>query len=198
MTTYPYTYLASFMNPSFQQSVVGHALRYAAKSGGAARQRLEQAARAAGVSAPGFRPGKIPLQQMARPLVAPVSRSSQVSAFTSSEEIAAPIFELWVASQPELRASVAAFLTEKGLPVHETLPAEGLADQMTTAEMDALTKELGAPDEGEQYDNTALMLVLLTGRAPVYEEEGEEAEAAEEHEPAADALAADEAAGEAG
>ena len=29
MTTYPYTYLASFMNPAFQQTVVNQALRQA-------------------------------------------------------------------------------------------------------------------------------------------------------------------------
>lgn len=176
------------MNPAFQQSVVSQALRHAAKSGGPARQRLEKAARAAGVSAPGFRPGKIPLQQMAKPLATPVSRSSQVTPFTANEDIAAAVFPLWVEAQAELRAQVAAFLTEKGLPVSETLPDDGLPDKMTTAEMDALAKEAGAPEEGEQYDNTALMLVLLSGRAPVYEEEeGEEEEAAEESAPPAEA-----------
>jgi hypothetical protein len=49
---------------------------------------------------------------------------------------------------------------------------------MTAAEMDALTKELGAAEDTEEYDNTALMLVLLTGRAPVYEEETAPEEAA--------------------
>jgi hypothetical protein len=122
MATYPYTYLAAFMNPGFQQSVVNQALRHAVKTGGPAKQRLERAAREAGVSAPGFRPGKIPLQQLARPLVAPVSRNSPVSAFSSSEEIAAPVFTLWVESQAELRASVAAFLAEKGMAYSETLP----------------------------------------------------------------------------
>jgi hypothetical protein len=171
MTTYPYTYLAAFMNPGFQQTVVNQALRQAAKSGGPAKQRLEKAVRTAGISAPGFRPGKMPLQQMAKPLVTPVSRSSQVSPFTANEEIAAPVFALWIESQGELRASVAEFLTGKGMPFSETLPAEGLPESMTTSEMDGLAKELGAPEDSEQYDNTALMLVLLTGRAPVYEEE---------------------------
>ena len=68
MTTYPYTYLAAFMNPAFAQTVVNQALRQAAKGGGPDKQRLEKAARGLGVSAPGFRPGKIPLQQLARPL----------------------------------------------------------------------------------------------------------------------------------
>lgn len=176
MTTYPYTYLAAFMNPGFAQTVVNQALRHAAKSGGPAKQRLEKAVRAAGVSAPGFRPGKIPLQQLARPLVTPVSRGSQATPFTTSEEIAAPVFSLWLEAQGELRASVAAFLAGKGMAVVEALPAEGLPESMTTAEMDALTKELGAAEDTEEYDNTALMLVLLTGRAPVYEEATEEAE----------------------
>ena len=48
--------------------------------------------------------------------------------------------------------------------------------------MDALTKEMGVEEGGEHYDDTALMLVLLQGRAPVYEEE--EAEESEEGEPA--------------
>lgn len=180
MTTYPYTYLAAFMNPSFQQTVVNQALRHAAKSGGPAKQRLEKAVRAAGISAPGFRPGKMPLQQMAKPLVTPVSRSSQVSPFSANEEIAAPVFALWMESQAELRASVAEFLTGKGMPYSETLPAEGFAGTMPVSEMDALAKELGAPEDSEQYDNTALMLVLLTGRAPVYEEEAAQVEADEE------------------
>lgn len=171
MTTYPYTYLASFMNPGFQQSVVSQALRHAAKSGGPAKQRLERAAREAGVRAPGFRPGKIPLQQLARPLVTPISRNSQVSAFSSNEEIAAPVFALWVESQSELRASVAAFLAGKGLSYSEALPAEGFEETLPVAEMDALTKEMGAGEEGDLYDNTALMLVCLLGRAPVYEED---------------------------
>jgi hypothetical protein len=171
MTTYPYTYLAAFMNPAFAQTVVNQALRHAAKSGGPDKQRLEKAARGMGVSAPGFRPGKIPLQQLARPLVTPVSRGSQATPFTTSEEIAAPVFSLWRASQPELAAGVAAFLTAKGVSVIEALPADGLPATMTTAEMDALTKKAGAAEDTEEYDNTALMLVLLTGRAPVYEEE---------------------------
>jgi hypothetical protein len=58
--------------------------------------------------------------------------------------------------------------------------------------MDALTKEMGAGEEGDLYDNTALMLVCLLGRAPVYDEEEAtdaddvEAEAAAEPEAAAD------------
>jgi hypothetical protein len=195
MATYPYTYLASFMNPDFQLVVVNQALRQALKRGGPAKQQIEQAARSAGVSAPGFRPGKIPLQQLARPLVTPVSRNSQVSAFTSSEEIAAPVFALWVESQPELRARVSAFLTEKGMTFSETLPEAGLEEMLPVSEMDALTKEMGAGEEGDLYDNTALMLVCLLGRAPVYEEDadaededadGEAAEGLEAGEPAAD------------
>ena len=58
MTTYPYTYLASFMNPEFQQAVVAQALRHAAKSGGAARQRLEWATRNAGVPRAGVPAGQ--------------------------------------------------------------------------------------------------------------------------------------------
>jgi hypothetical protein len=54
--------------------------------------------------------------------------------------------------------------------------------------MDALAKELGAPEDSEQYDNTALMLVLLTGRAPVYEEEA----AAEDDAPPEDGAPAEE------
>lgn len=186
MATYPYTYLAAFMNPDFQQIVVGRALRHAAKSTGPDRKRLEKAARAAGVSAPGFRPGKIPLQQMAKPLSTPVSRSSQVTPFTANEEIAAPVFALWIESQGELRASVAAFLAEKGLPFSETLPAESFEATMPVSEMDALTKEMGVAEEGELYDDTALMFVLLLGRAPVYEvEEEETAEDTQEDEPAA-------------
>jgi hypothetical protein len=176
MTTYPYTYLAAFMNPGFQQTVVNQALRQAAKGGGPAKQRLEKAVRAAGISAPGFRPGKMPLQQMAKPLVTPVNRSSQVSPFSANEDIAAPVFALWLEAQAELRAGVVEFLTGKGMPFSETLADEGFAATMPVSEMDALAKELGAPDDSEQYDNTALMLVLLTGRAPVYEEEETAAE----------------------
>jgi hypothetical protein len=183
MTTYPYTYLAAFMNPGFAQAVVSQALRHAAKSSGPDKQRLEKAARSLGVSAPGFRTGKIPLQQLARPLVTPVSRGSQATPFTTSEEIAAPVFTLWVESLPELRASVAAFLAGKGMTVIDALPAEGLPESMTAAEMDALTKELGAAEDTEEYDYTALMLVLLTGRAPVYEEEAADEETASEGNP---------------
>ena len=71
---------------------------------------------------------------------------------------------------------MAAFLGEKGLAFSETLPAEGFAETLPVSEMDALAKELGAAEDSEQYDNTALMLVLLTGRAPVYEEDAPEAE----------------------
>jgi hypothetical protein len=179
MATYPYTYLAAFMNPDFQRVVVAEALKHAAKSGGAARQRLERAARSAGISAPGFRPGKMPVQQLAKPLVTPVSRSSQVTPFTGNEEIAAPIFVLWVDAKADLRSSVSAFLAQKGLPFSETLPAEGFADSMSVDEMDALTREMGIDQEADSaaYDDTALMLVCLLGRAPVYESEGGAAEA---------------------
>lgn len=179
---YPYTYLAAFMNPGFSATVVATAVRASNQAPGPLRQRLDRAVRAAGVTAPGYRPGKIPLNQVARPLVTPVSRTSQVTPFSSSEEIAASIFSLWVGAKGELRAKVAAFLQEKGLPFSETLPEAGLEGMLKTSEMETLAGELGASSETDSaaYDDTALMLVLLLGRAPVPDEEADAEETSED------------------
>jgi hypothetical protein len=178
MPTYPYTYLASFMNRDFQATVVSQAIKDIHKADGDVRQRLDRAVRAAGVRAPGYRPGKIPLNQLARPLVTPVSRNSTATPFTTSEEIAHAILELWVASKPELRERVAAFLNEKDLPVSAELPAGGFEETLKASEMEALAGEMGASSEGDSaaYDDTALMLVCLLARAPV-PDEPEQAEA---------------------
>ncbi len=178
---YPYTYLASFMNPGFRATVVSTAVKEINKAPGSLRQQLERAVRSAGVQAPGYRPGKIPLNQVAKPLVTPASRTSQVTPFTSSEDIAFAIFRLWLDAKAELRAQVAAFLQEKGLPFSEELPADGFEETLKTSEMEALAGELGATSETDPavYDDTALMLVCLLGRAPVPDGEAEEAEATE-------------------
>ena len=169
MAAYPYTYLAGFMNPDFQQVVVTQALKNVNTANGAAKQRLDRAVRSAGVSAPGYRPGKIPLNQVARPLLTPTSKGSRLTHFTGNEEIAYAIFALWVESKAELRARVADFLEGKGMPVSEELPAGGFSETLKASEMEALAGEMGASSEADSavYDDTALMLVCLLGRAPV-------------------------------
>jgi hypothetical protein len=174
LPTYPYTYLASFMNRDFQATVVAQAIKEINKADPAARQRLDRAVRNANVRAPGYRPGKIPLNQLARPLVTPLKQGSPVTQFSSNEDIAYAIFTLWLAAKAELRGRVAAFLQEKGLPFGESLPEGGLTETIKASEMEALAAELGAPSDGDSaaYDDTALMLVCLLGRAPVYDEQG--------------------------
>jgi hypothetical protein len=192
MPNYPYTYLASFMNRDFQATVVAQAVKDINQASGALRQRLDRAVRSAGVNAPGYRPGKIPLNQLARPLVTPVSRNSPVTPFTGNEEIAHAIFALWVESKAELRGRVAAFLQEKGLPFSEELPEGGFAETLEASEMERLAGDMGASSEGDSaaYDDTALMLVCLLGRAPVPGEatrkEEEPAEAARDEAAAAE------------
>ncbi len=200
MANYPYTYLAAFMTPGFRATVSALAIRDINKAPGPLRQRLDRAVRAAGVQAPGYRPGKIPLNQLARPLVAPVSRASQVKPFTSNEDIAYTVFSLWLGAQVELRAKVAAFLGGKGLPVLEELPEAGLPGELKTSEMEALAGELGASSETDSaaYDDTALMLVLLTGRAPVPDESAQEGEAEGEAEAPTEAAPAGLPGGETG
>ncbi len=64
--------------------------------------------------------------------------------------------------------------------ISEELPAGGLPGTLKTSEMEALAGEMGASTEIDAavYDDTALMLVLLLGRAPVSDEEVEEEAAA--------------------
>lgn len=191
MAAYPYTYLASFMNPGFQSAVVSTAVKHINQAPGVLRQRLDRAVRAAGVQAPGYRPGKIPLNQVAKPLVTPISRASQVTPFTSREEIAHAVFALWLDAKAELRSRVGEFLKEKDLPFNEELPEGGLEGTLKTSEMEALAGELGASAETDAaaYDDTALMLVCLLGRAPVPDEVAEEAEGASEGAPSGEAEA---------
>jgi hypothetical protein len=172
---FPYTYLASFMNQPFRQTVAAAALREIASAPGPLRQQLERAVRAAHLSAPGYRPGKIPLPQVAKPIVTPLSRASDASPFTTRDDLAHAVFSLWLHAQPELRGRVAAFLTEKGRTVHDELPAAGLDGELKIADMEALAAELGASSETDPatYDNTALMLVLLLAQAPVPDAEEE-------------------------
>jgi hypothetical protein len=179
---YPYTYLASFMNPDFQSAVVVQAIKNINTASGAARQRLDRAVRNAGVTAPGYRPGKIPLNQVARPLSTPLKKNSPITPFSADEDIAYAIFALWVESKAELRASVAAFLQEKGLSFSEELPPGGFPETLTISEMDALAGEMGASSEADSaiYDDTALMLVCLLGRAPIPDPETPAEEPADE------------------
>jgi hypothetical protein len=195
VANYPYTYLASFMNPDFRATVVSAAVRDVNKAPGVLRQRLDRAVRSAGVQAPGYRPGKIPLNQVAKPLVTPRARNTDVSPFTSSEDIAYAVFTLWLDAKAELRQRVAAFLEGKGLPFSEELPPGGFAETLKTSEMEALAGEMGASTETDAavYDETALMIVCLLGRAPLPDEavEDEQAPAGEQpaasEEPSADA-----------
>lgn len=184
MAAYPYTYLASYMNPDFRATVVATAVREVNKAPGALRQRLDRAVRNANLQAPGYRPGKIPLNQVAKPLVMPLSRTSQLTPFSSNEELAYAVLSLWVNAKADLRAKVVAFLTEKGLPFSEDLKETGLEGELKVSEMEALAKELGAPSDVDTaaYDETALMLVCLLGRAPAPDEEVEELEAEEAEE----------------
>jgi hypothetical protein len=187
VATYPYTYLASFMNQDFQAVVVAQAVKDINKASGALRQRLDRAVRSAGVNAPGYRPGKIPLNQVGKPLVTPIRKNSPVTPFNGNEEIAHAIFALWVESKADLRGSVAAFLQQKGLAFSEELPEEGFAETLKASEMEALAGEIGASSDVDSavYDDTALMLVCLLGRAPVPDEampEEEQPPAAPRHE----------------
>jgi hypothetical protein len=178
VAAYPYTYLASYMNPDFRATVVSAAVREVNKAPGVLRQRLDRAVRSAGLQAPGYRPGKIPLNQVAKPLVSPLSRTSQLTPFSSNEDLAYAVLTLWLDAKAELRSRVAAFLQEKGLPVREELSEGGLEGELKVSEMEALAAELGAPSDTDTaaYDETALMLVCLLGRAPVPDEEGTEEE----------------------
>ena len=158
--TYPYTYLSNYMDPAYQQIVVGQAIKHVDKASTVARQRLEKAVRNAAVQAPGFRPGKAPLSALAKPLL---------KHFVSDPNIARAVFTIWVESQEELREQVSAFLQEKGLTLSENLPPEGFSEDWSASEMEALAEELGAIAESDsaKYNDTALMLVCLLGRAPL-------------------------------
>lgn len=184
MATYPYRYLAEFITDDFKDAVVAQAVKNVKAASGVARQRLDRAVRNAGLSAPGFRPGKVPLQQVAKPLLTPVSKNSRATPFTTNEEIAYAIFALWLESKPELKAKTAAFLQEKEMPVREALPPEGFEETIKLSEIEVLAGEMGAPSDGDEalYDDTALMLVCLLGRAPVAEAEETEDVAAPEDE----------------
>ena len=160
MTPHPYTYLSQFMNPDYQQIVVGRAIKHFDNASNVAKQRLEKAVRNAGVQVPGFRPGKAPPRALAKPLL---------EYFVSDPNIARAVFTLWLESQEELGEQVSAFLQEKGLAFSEDLPPKGFSEDWSAAEMEALAEELGATAESDRakYDDTALMLVCLLGRAPL-------------------------------
>lgn len=150
--------LNDVMQDYFRECVVKRALCHRDKASPETRRWLARAIHQH-VKVDGYKhPGNAPTER----LVLPVKRAS-----INTEDLMTWLLQCWVESHETLAATVCQFATERGLMFkdrHEI--SHGFVTEWPVTEMTAVAYEFAQINGMAEWDDVALMLCCVTGRAP--------------------------------
>lgn len=149
------------MRPEFSEAVVERALHHRNKASDRVRKSLENTLRAAGVQVRGYRdPNKATAQRLSGPVLTEIKRGNG--------RLAGAMLRVWDESQASLRECVAEHLRVAGVSLAKPdYKANRFTATWLVEEWVQHRETLASEHQQFNEDEVALMLCLVSGRAPV-------------------------------